>query len=145
MHFAVQTGESVRVLDPVSDIAGGQYILTNVGNLAACGESRMTPLVGVAVENEELPEGLRIGDPYPNPFSEQSQILLSVREEQTVAVELYDVLGRSMQTVFQGRLMPNRDHRIEISGHDLTPGVYFVRITGENFSTTWKVTRVRDF
>jgi len=144
MHFAVTNGEEVRSLDPVSDVAGGRSVLANVGDLSQCGQSPMAPLVGVAAEDEELPNGLRIGDPYPNPFSDQSQILLSIAKEQTVTVTLYDVLGRPIQTVFQGRLMPNRDHRMTIGGSGLTPGVYFVRITGENFSTTRIATRLRD-
>ena len=142
MHFAITNGGEVRSLDPVSDIDGGQQVLTNFGQLGLCGESPMTPLIAVPVEDQELPDGFRLAGAYPNPFADEARLTVTVETEQFVTVVLHDVLGRVVRTVFEGRITPARQEQIAIEGHDLTPGVYLVRITGEGFSTTKPVTRL---
>ncbi|MFV1981538.1 MAG: T9SS type A sorting domain-containing protein, partial [Rhodothermia bacterium] len=111
-----------------------------------CGQSPMTPLVGVAVEDEELPEGLIVTEAYPNPFVEKTRLRVeSVPTDQRLNIKLYDVLGREVRTLFEGRAAVGRQIEIEIGGADLTPGVYLVRITGERFSAIRLAMRVRGF
>ena len=43
---------------------------------------------------------------HPNPFNEYSTIKFSLREEQHVLLEVYDALGRKVQTLADKRYGP---------------------------------------
>ncbi|HEX03952.1 MAG TPA: T9SS type A sorting domain-containing protein [Bacteroidetes bacterium] len=65
---------------------------------------------------------------FPNPSN--AAIVLSVDLPYTtdMRVELYDVLGRRVQTYSYSQL-PQGLHRTHINGHDLASGTYFARVT----------------
>jgi hypothetical protein len=142
MHFAIGNGEEVRTLDPVSDIAGGLHVLENVGPVQLCGESPMVPLVNVSVEGQSLPSEVFLSEPFPNPFSAQSTMTLTVDKGQTVSVAVYDLLGRKALSLFEGWVSPSLVNRLELGSRGLAPGVYVVRAQGERFTSSQLVTRV---
>jgi hypothetical protein len=80
---------------------------------------------------------------YPNPVQNSARIDLAVRDRQQVAVEIYDLLGRRVQNVFDNTLEANRTRTLNLSADDLSSGAYFVRITGETFTETRRITVVR--
>jgi len=55
---------------------------------------------------------------------------------------VYDLLGRKVTTVFRGPLPAQTTRQLRI-GHDLAAGSYFVRVTGEHFTATERLTIVR--
>jgi hypothetical protein len=82
--------------------------------------------------------------PYPNPTATgRATLEVAVQTEQPVSVTLYDVLGRRVATVHDGPLAPNRRHRLGVSTQGLASGVYFVRVQGEAFFETRRLTVVR--
>ena len=87
----------------------------------------------------ELVEAFRIEPVYPNPFSTHARLHIAVRHEQMVSVELYDVTGRRVQSLYAGTLTPNTIHAVLVSGSGVAAGVYLVRIKGETFLETQRV------
>jgi len=79
----------------------------------------------------------------PNPFRERTALSLRVRKTQPVRVDLYNVLGQRIQTVFDGTVRSGAAQPINIDGTGLASGVYLYRITGRTFTTTGRLTRVR--
>ena len=79
----------------------------------------------------------------PNPVSTQGTISITVREKQTVRASLYNVLGQRVRVLRNGPLEPMTRHTISINAAELSSGVYFLRIDGEQFQTTRKVTVTR--
>jgi hypothetical protein len=141
MHYALSNGVELRELDPVSDVAGGLNVLENTSKLSMCGESPMIPLIGVGVEKADLPAGYSVAAAFPNPFVDGTTLELRVSHPQEVSAVLFDVLGRSLGTIFAGSVQPAGTAQIEIDGSNLSAGVYFVRIQGERFSTGVPITR----
>lgn len=90
-----------------------------------------------------LAESYRIGKIHPNPARGPATVELAVREAQTVRAELYDLLGRRVRVVFDGELAANRTHRIVIGRQRLASGLYLVRLVGERFTATRRLTVVR--
>jgi len=80
---------------------------------------------------------------YPNPFNADTRFNLEVARTQDVTIELFDVLGRSVQVLHDGALNAGTDHEFAIRGAELPNGVYLVRAVGEEFKETRTVTLAR--
>jgi hypothetical protein len=85
----------------------------------------------------------RLTDIAPHPVQSTGDLSLTVREEQSVRVDLYDLLGRRVGTVMNDDLTAGKQHPITLDAGRLSSGVYFLRVTGETFATTQRVTVVR--
>ena len=81
----------------------------------------------------ELPDAYTLSPAYPNPFNPQTQLNLTLREAQQVAVEVYDVLGRRVQTLFNGMMEANRQHAIRFEAGNLAGGLYLIQVRGKSF------------
>ncbi len=66
---------------------------------------------------------------FPNPFAEQTTISYSVQEASEVTIEVFDVSGRLLETVFEGEAQANRDYQLPFSNSQLVAGVYLVKMT----------------
>jgi len=82
---------------------------------------------------------------YPNPVRERATVRLAVKEQQHVAVEVYDVLGRRAATLHEGPVPARETTRfgLETAEAGLSSGTYFVRVRGETFAATRQLTVVR--
>ena len=98
-------------------------------------------LVGVANEDgSALPGPYALGELFPNPFADRAQFTLEVAEAQAVTVAVYDVMGRTVATLHDGALAAGTRHGFELDGRALASGVYLVRVTGEQFAETRRIT-----
>jgi hypothetical protein len=85
----------------------------------------------------------RLSAAYPNPFNVDARFELEVARTQDVRVEVFDVLGRSVQVLHEGALTAGTNHEFAIRGAELPNGVYLVRAAGEEFKETRTVTLAR--
>ena len=67
---------------------------------------------------------------YPNPASQVVQVQLTLEREQYLSLDWYDVTGRRLNKNEQFELGVGT-HNLTLDIHDLTEGVYFLRIGGE--------------
>ncbi|MEO1633011.1 MAG: T9SS type A sorting domain-containing protein, partial [Bacteroidota bacterium] len=107
--------------------------------------ARFEVLVGVnnAVSNEEgLPDVFAMGELYPNPSSTSATLAVRVAESQEASVTVYDVLGRQ---VLAGAvtLRAGSEERLDVDVSALPAGTYVVRVAGESFAETRRLTVVR--
>ncbi len=68
---------------------------------------------------------------------------MTTRKAQAVEVAVYDVLGRRVATLFGGEVAAEEMQALRLSGQGLASGACFVRVTGETFRTTQRLTLVR--
>lgn len=80
---------------------------------------------------------------YPNPFNPQTQFTLTIARQQDVTIQIYDMLGRQVQTLYQGVLAPSEAHLFTFQASDLPSGRYFIRAFGEYFNNTQTVTLLK--
>ena len=80
---------------------------------------------------------------HPNPFVTQTTLTLRVAEPQPVRVELFDVLGRQVQVLYDGLASPGTPLEIRLDAAGLPTGLYVVRATGSTFRSTRRVTLAR--
>ncbi|MEM9996485.1 MAG: T9SS type A sorting domain-containing protein [Bacteroidota bacterium] len=97
---------------------------------------------GVANEDDSLAKGYRMTAIYPNPFNPQAQFSLTLDESQTVRAEVFDALGRRVAVLADG-MQTAGTTTYRIDGQRLASGVYVVRVAGETFVETQRVTLVK--
>ena len=79
---------------------------------------------------------------YPNPTADRAQVDMAVPDgAEEARLELFDLLGRKVQTVASGLDSGRQTQTVEVSG--LAPGVYFLRLRAAGTIATQKVTVVR--
>ena len=83
----------------------------------------------------------RLQAPAPNPASGPARMGLTVERPQDVRVEVFDLLGRRVAVPHEGALPAQQETTIRLGG-DLSAGTYLVRVTGDAFQTTEKLTIV---
>lgn len=79
---------------------------------------------------------------YPNPARQQGTVEYALPEKTEVTLRLYDVLGREVATIAQGRKTAGR-HRVQLEVGRLASGVYFGRLQVGDQTLTQKITVVR--
>ncbi|MBZ0269398.1 T9SS type A sorting domain-containing protein, partial [bacterium] len=102
-----------------------------------------------AVRDAVLPTVTVVGPPFPNPTRGVLTIDLAVSPDHAgrYRVHVYDVQGRLVTTLVDRPVDPGR-YRLEgrirsSSGHPVTPGVYFVRVSGPDVRQNSKLVVIR--
>lgn len=75
---------------------------------------------------------------FPNPFNPKTKIVFSLAETQTVILQIYDINGKKISTLINKNL-ENGNHEIEFDGSNFQSGIYFLKLSGKNFSLTKKI------
>jgi hypothetical protein len=96
-------------------------------------QSRWIAAGGTSVAENGGIAKLVLSPPSPNPFLDETKISFALPNEGSVSVELYDVVGRRVTSVFDGNL-EGGGHEVfwngrDASGEHCAAGIYFVRVT----------------
>jgi len=95
----------------------------------------------VSLDNYErghTPGTYNLQQNFPNPFNPTTTFIFSLPAAESLSLKIYDVLGRLVETVFQGKMMAG-EHRLEYNGSNLASGVYFYRLDTENYAASRKM------
>ncbi len=103
------------------------YDLHGRASFSMIAEVRQTPFLLVMGDSMSVdekinalkPQGARLKQNYPNPFSTETTIEYTVDEAQDIALRVIDILGRHVVTLFQGYQEPGL-HRVVWDGYDQT-------------------------
>ncbi len=80
---------------------------------------------------------------YPNPFNPSAQFQFAVMRRQAVRVDLYDMQGQRVKTLYEGVPSPGQMQTVYIDGQGLSSGAYVVRLTGAQFVKSQTVTLLK--
>ena len=103
----------------VSSISEGLFVLVPVGP-AATGDS-----------DAELPGDFALLAAYPNPFNSKTTIGVRVDRSQHLRLTVYDIQGREVASLFNGRIEASRIHEYAFDAENLSSGIYLVHARGE--------------
>jgi hypothetical protein len=81
-------------------------------------------------------------DNFPNPFNLSTEVHFNTLKDGEVSVEVYDLLGRKIETVFEG-FRPAGSHRLVWDAESLASGVYFLRLSAGEEVRTRRVTLLK--
>ncbi len=98
-------------------------------------------------QNGGLPARFELSRAWPNPFNASSRISLSLNMSSDIALTVYDVLGRSVATLYSGTLSAGSHdftwNGLSGSGHPVAAGVYIIEARTENLHARQKVVLVK--
>ena len=80
---------------------------------------------------------------YPNPVRTRGTVEVQVEDPTETTVELYNLLGQRMETLYDGTLRPGAPTRLRLRADDLPSGTYFVRVRTPAGTETRRVSVVR--
>ncbi len=69
---------------------------------------------------------------YPNPTTGTSQVVFSTGENGIATLEVFDMSGRTVATLFNQTVKSEVDYRVDFNGNNLPNGVYAYRLTTQN-------------
>jgi hypothetical protein len=131
----------------IGSMFGGEYYRRGLGRTGEWQKAAMTTLRYARIDGVEWGEppmfplstdapaevavALSISAIYPNPFTDQLGVRLSVERPSEVRAVLVDLLGRE---VWRGEVqaLPVGAHGLEVRAPGLPPGVYHLRITRQD-------------
>ena len=101
----------------------------------------------VLVEGRDIPTAFGLAQNVPNPFNPVTEIRFAIAAGCHVRLEIYDVLGKRVRTLIDGRekagyrsaLWDGRNDE----GVDVSSGVYFYRLEAGGFTDTKKMILLR--
>jgi hypothetical protein len=99
------------------------------------------------VDNSPLPKKFTLGQNYPNPFNPTTQIEFDVPKLSQVTITVYNILGQEVLTLVDeemsaGSYVAEWNGKTN-GGTDVSSGVYFYKMKGDNFTETKKMLLVR--
>ena len=88
---------------------------------------------GINDEKDNLPAEFSIDQNYPNPFNSTTTIRYSLPEKREVAIEIFNILGRKIETLISG-IQPAGSHSVVWVAENQPSGVYFYRINAGEYA-----------
>ncbi len=104
------------------------------------GKFHYSPTVEVQVNT--IVNGFELAQNYPNPFNPSTTIAFSLAKEEFVTLKVYDVLGKEVETLVEGKQSAGT-HFLLFDASELSSGIYFYSIRGERFNSLKKMMFVK--
>jgi hypothetical protein len=89
------------------------------------------------IASDEVRFDYSLSQNYPNPFNPSTNISFSIKREGIVTLKVFDILGREVTTLFNEQLKAGQ-HSVNFNGSGLASGVYFYKLTTDDFSSVKK-------
>jgi photosystem II stability/assembly factor-like uncharacterized protein len=89
-----------------------------------------------------IPGSVTLLQNHPNPFNPQTEIRFDVAETRWVALRVFDILGRELETLAEG-LKPPGSYSVRWNAAKYPSGVYFYRLNAGGYSETKKMILLR--
>jgi hypothetical protein len=80
-----------------------------------------------------LPDDISLGQNYPNPFNAGTRISYMLPRDQDIKLEIYDAIGRVVETIFDGYQSAGRN-AVYWNGGGYPSGSYFYKLTADGLS-----------
>jgi hypothetical protein len=150
-----QSGETVKV--GLLDLNGGEIISADTRQVvrfegeytlesvivADVNARSITPMIGSAQKQSELPTTYTLSQNYPNPFNPSTSICFGLPEAAEVRLDVFNLLGQKVTTLLNQQMEAGNhtaewDSQNEL-GQAVSSGVYFYRLETPRFTESKKM------
>lgn len=118
-----------HLLDAVSE---GEHSVVQLTNSA---------ITTLFVEEASVPKEYILFQNFPNPFNPTSTIEFGIPGESRVTLKVYDIMGREVQTLLDGKIETPGYHDVMVTGQQLASGIYFYKMEASGTSPNQKLFR----
>jgi hypothetical protein len=102
---------------------------------------------GVAQIDDEIPTDFALLQNYPNPFNPETRITYQLAERSEVTLQVFNIQGSLIATLVSGTQAAGTYmltwHGVNDAGDLMPSGVYFYRITADNFAAIKRMTYMK--
>ena len=81
-------------------------------------------------------------DPYPNPFNPKTNIIVDVKQKNTIRIVISDIRGRELSVLYDGFLDIGK-HSYTWNAKNYPTGIYFVKVINQNHQKIKKIMLVK--
>jgi ligand-binding sensor domain-containing protein len=113
--------------------------ICNSGGLVVYNESG---IIGLHKQQKKFPSSFRLYQNYPNPFNSVTIIGYSIRKSTLVSIKLFNYLGQELKELVND-VKPAGEYEIKFDSKNLSSGIYFYRLSADNFIETKKMVLVK--
>lgn len=103
---------------------------------------QMLGTVGITQIGNNLPKKFALSQNYPNPFNPTTKIKFDVPRNGNVVLEVYNNLGQVVKTLHNGYTNAGY-YETNFDGSGLTSGIYYYKMTSQDFVETKKMILVK--
>lgn len=152
--IACDYGTSSILVDTIPNGIPGEYyilLITNYSNLPCTVTLSQTGGTGTLycdtiTQEISEPENKTLSlRNYPNPFSNKTIIVFTVPHTTNSKLDIYDITGRHIQTLFYGVTIKDKEYSIEYDCKDNTLGILFYMLTTDENLIIGKMMHLNSF
>lgn len=103
-------------------------------------------LAGGVIKVEQIstvvPDKYSLSQNYPNPFNPSTTINYSLPKSDVVSLKIFDMLGREVMTLVN-QFQTSGTYKVTFNASDLTSGIYFYKLTSNQFSDVKRMVLVK--
>ncbi len=138
--FVEPTGV-VRVMFEASDLGEGSVVEAGIDAFRV---DRLSCQVTSADDEPDanLPDDFALLGSYPNPFNARAIISYALPRVSDVTIEIYDLLGRRVETLVDGKKQPGY-HQVAWDAGSYSSGIYFYKLQADDFSDIQKMSLLK--
>lgn len=92
---------------------------------------------------ENAPREFKLTQNYPNPFNPETQITFSVENSGPATLQIYNIIGQHVATLFEGNAEAGRYYTLKLNGKGLASGIYLYRLQSGKKSDLKKMLLVK--
>jgi hypothetical protein len=136
------THDEVNIGDHWTDVS---YPYTFDGRIDEVRISDIARYEIVSIDDEQdelLPRRVNLSQNYPNPFNSSTIIQYTLPKASEVKITLYDILGRKIATLQNGRQVAG-NHSLIWNADAASSGIYFYGLQAGDYSETRKMILLR--
>jgi hypothetical protein len=121
------------------NLAGNEF-----GQFAIASKTSRNPLAAQlnVQKTNNTTKSYALAQNYPNPFNPMTTIQYSLANTGNVSLKIYDVLGREVATLVNGRQAAG-EYTVQFNAANLASGIYFYRLQAGDFVQTKKMMLVK--
>lgn len=129
--------------DPANDeLAKDICDLINNGQMAEAGAIPESNIRYKLSLDGTLPIEFSLAQNFPNPFNASTTIKYGLPKTSQVTIEIYDIMGRSVETIFEGSI-PVGYHSVVWNSGDNSSGIYFYKIRAGDYVDIKRMTLIK--
>jgi hypothetical protein len=99
-------------------------------------------VIGIRNISTETPLNYSLSQNFPNPFNPITNIKFNIAKLSYIKIVVYDMMGREVQTLVNESLSPGA-YEVNWKASLFSSGVYYYRLTADNFSDTKKMLMIK--
>jgi len=140
VHLSIDSGATWRSFNSGIPANTRVWSLIESGDNIFAGTSSGVWVTASATEVREIsvPLTFTLNQNYPNPFNPSTTISYELSAKSFVSLKVYDVLGREVVTLVDGRREAG-SHKVTFDGSRLSGGVYIYKLVAGSQSSTKKM------